>query len=289
MNRAWLLLSCLLVGACVGTFSATDESGGSNPDPSVDGGGTLTPAGNADLRCDVASALARCTSCHASKPIGGAPFALVTRADLTRPSPDDPAQTIAQRCVVRMKSATSTMPPKPGAPSTAAEIAALETWIGAGAPAGACGAADAGPSPYDTPTTCTSGVRWTLGDEGSPDMHPGKTCLSCHAKSIDAPRYAIAGTVYPSAHEPDDCAGKLGGPATVVITDEKGRVYNLPVGARGNFYFKDETASFTPPYRAKVVYQGRERAMTTAQTVADCNTCHTEKGAEGAPGRIMLP
>ena len=43
------------------------------------------------------------------------------------------------------------------------------------------------------------------------------------------------------------------------------------------------------PFTAKVTHQGRERAMTTTQTSGDCNGCHTQAGANGAPGRITLP
>ena len=43
------------------------------------------------------------------------------------------------------------------------------------------------------------------------------------------------------------------------------------------------------PFTAKVTYQGRERAMTAPQTSGDCNGCHTQAGANGAPGRITLP
>jgi hypothetical protein len=43
------------------------------------------------------------------------------------------------------------------------------------------------------------------------------------------------------------------------------------------------------PYTVEVRYQGRVRAMTTPQSTGDCNSCHTEQGAKGAPGRIMLP
>ena len=43
------------------------------------------------------------------------------------------------------------------------------------------------------------------------------------------------------------------------------------------------------PYRAKVVVGGRERVMLTPQTNGDCNACHTQAGAEGAPGRIIVP
>jgi len=30
-------------------------------------------------------------------------------------------------------------------------------------------------------------------------------------------------------------------------------------------------------------------AMSALQTTGDCNGCHTEAGASGAPGRIQLP
>jgi hypothetical protein len=43
------------------------------------------------------------------------------------------------------------------------------------------------------------------------------------------------------------------------------------------------------PFTAKVTFQGREIVMTTPQTDGDCNSCHTETGANGAPGRIKLP
>lgn len=283
MSRATLLAAAVLLGACVGSLGADDDK-----PPTTDSGVPPTTSGPVDLPCEVAAALGKCTSCHGSKPSGAAPFSLVTRADLVKPSPEFPAQSIAERCVERMKSVTAPMPPSPATRATAAEIAAFEAWIASGAPAGACGAADAGPSPFDTPVVCTSGQNWLRGDEGSPDMHPGKACLACHAKSVDAPRYLVAGTAYPSAHEPDDCLGKLGVTATVVITDAAGRVFNLPVTARGNFYLK-EAPAFTPPYRAKIVYQGRERAMVAAQTNAECNACHTVAGADGAPGRIVLP
>jgi hypothetical protein len=43
------------------------------------------------------------------------------------------------------------------------------------------------------------------------------------------------------------------------------------------------------PYSAKVSYMGRERAMAAMQTTGDCNSCHTQGGANSAPGRILLP
>jgi hypothetical protein len=43
------------------------------------------------------------------------------------------------------------------------------------------------------------------------------------------------------------------------------------------------------PYTAKVIVDGLERAMVTPQVSGDCNACHTEAGANGAPGRVRTP
>ena len=56
--------------------------------------------------------------------------------------------------------------------------------------------------------------------------------------------------------------------------------------AAGNFFYAG-TVSF--PIHAKVTFQGRERIMTAAQSSGNCNNCHTQNGANGAPGRIILP
>ncbi|HSY23238.1 MAG TPA: hypothetical protein VK841_14025 [Polyangiaceae bacterium] len=54
----------------------------------------------------------------------------------------------------------------------------------------------------------------------------------------------------------------------------------------GNFY---STGSIATPFDAKVLNGSKERDMVAAQTSGDCNSCHTEQGANGAPGRIMPP
>jgi hypothetical protein len=144
--------------------------------------------------------------------------------------------------------------------------------------------ADAGAG-FDTPTVCTSGTTWTRGNRGSASMHPGVACIDCHG-SNRGPAFTIAGTVYPTGHEPDDCNGTGGAGTSVVITDKNGKVTTIAVNAAGNFY---STAAITKPFQAKVVKGGSERVMTGAQTVGDCNTCHTEKGASSAPGRIVTP
>ena len=138
--------------------------------------------------------------------------------------------------------------------------------------------------PLTAPATCTSKTNWTRGE--NPQMRPGEACITCHASS-DGPTFSIAGTVYPSGHEPNDCNGA---PATagavIVITDAQNKEYRLNANAVGNFSME---LPITPPYRAKLLAAGKERIMATQQTVGDCNSCHTQTGANGAPGRITLP
>lgn len=149
------------------------------------------------------------------------------------------------------------------------------------------GGVGGGPSDeFNTPTVCTSNVHWTRGDRGSASMHPGGECVSCH-DADRGPALAFGGTVYPTAHEPDDCNGIAGG-AQVIVTDSKGYMMTATVNGAGNFYMR-ATSMFVPPFTAKVVSNGKERQMTTPQDNGDCNSCHTETGTNMAPGRIILP
>jgi hypothetical protein len=128
---------------------------------------------------------------------------------------------------------------------------------------------------------------WSGGNRGSASMNPGKACISCH-RSDEAPTFAVAGTLYPTAHEPDLCNGTNGSTtgAQVVITVAKGKVLTLTPNAVGNFSYQGTVAL---PFLASVTYVGRERRMVTAQNNGDCNACHTTSGAMSAPGRILLP
>ena len=116
-------------------------------------------------------------------------------------------------------------------------------------------------------------------------MSPGGACNACHAAGGgEAPIFSVAGTVYPTAHEPNDCNGLAN--VTVVITDSTGKQLSLVTNSAGNF---SSTGTITPPYQAKVVSGSSVRAMISSQTSGDCNSCHTEAGTGGAPGRIMAP
>jgi len=124
-------------------------------------------------------------------------------------------------------------------------------------------------------------------------MGPGRACVACHADSNaatgenDAPIFAFAGTIYPTAHEPLDCVGSGSEGAEIEITDATGRVFEQVANHSGNFY--GDPRQFSYPYRAKIRFQGRERVMVSSQVLGDCNSCHTDVGTEAAPGRILLP
>lgn len=198
-------------------------------------------------------------------------MSLVSYEDLTKAATGG---TMADLSLARMKNASSPMPPT----GLLADISPFEAWVKSGTPKGSCTSGSTGAS------VCTSGQTWTRGNQESPMMHPGVACISCHQSEPEAPSFAIAGTVYPTTHEPDDCSGTSS--ATVVITDANGQETRLSPNSAGNFYVRGRIAT---PYKAKVVVGGKERAMSASQTSGDCNSCHTEGGANGAPGRITAP
>jgi hypothetical protein len=142
----------------------------------------------------------------------------------------------------------------------------------------------AAPDPLTLAERCTSGDYWERGENAQ--MRPGEACVECHVREQEGPRFSIAGTLYPTGHEPDRCNGV--GPAfgaQIVITDANGKVVELDVNAAGNFTY---TGSIAAPYTAKVVSADGERPMITPQTNGDCNTCHAASGGS-APARIVVP
>ena len=289
-----------LVPESTGTGGSTGRPSSGGITSSGSGGATSAGSGGttgsiavaSDLPCDVAALLAgKCSSCHGSQPSGGAPMSLVNQAELTAPAISDPTKTNAAVAVARMMNTVSPMPPLGLPAATSAEIASLQSWISAGYPSGGCATTvDAGgaPDPFSVAPTCTSGKSWTGGTNGSNSMQPGVACISCHASTGgEAPLFTIAGTLYPTGHEPDQCNGANGTDgAQVVVTDAKGVTISLTPNSVGNFSYSGQVAM---PFRAKVTYMGRERDMATAQTSGDCNACHTQNGTMSAPGRIILP
>lgn len=303
-----------IVGTSAGPAPQVDGSGGSavsggpSPATGTGGSGAGAPSNPGPGACStsvvplsIQTMLSnKCWSCHGGAPLPGAPT-LVTFADLTAQAKSDPTKTNAVVMLARIQSTTAPMPPVGGAPATAAEVAALGDWAASGyasAPcpsAGVGGAsggivppppAPTGPDPFAVAAICTSN-RMSNGGE-SATMDPGQACVSCHRSSDDeAPIFAIAGTLYPTAHEPNDCNGVNGtSGARIVITGADGTALTLTPNSSGSF--TSQTA-IKMPYRAKVTYLGRERLMIAVQTSGDCNACHTQAGTNLAPGRIILP
>jgi hypothetical protein len=298
-----------VAGAAVNTGAAGDPAtgaaGAGAAGTGAAGTGVVTGAAGAGapacgpgaIPADVAAVISsRCVACHGSPPIAGVPSSLTTYASLTAPSKTDPTKSVAAVALARMQGGAMPMPPAPFPPATASEIAAFQSWVSAGTPAATCpGGADGGApidagggivDPYSTPVVCTSKTMWTQGTRGSGAMEPGQACIACHSKG-EGPRFSIGGTVYPTAHEPDNCnGGNLTSMAQVIVTGKDGNSVTMTPNSAGNFY---SNAAIVTPYTVKVTYMGRTRVMIAAQTSGDCNTCHTEMGAMMAPGRIMLP
>jgi hypothetical protein len=253
---------------CVAAISCEDETPNIEPQ-------TTLPA--TDLPCEVQTVMsARCWACHGETPTAVGVPSLMSVAAFMAPSRTDPSRAMGAVAMERMQSTSSPMPPLPATAATADESAVISAWVAAGYPAGT------GCSPI-----CTSGRTWREGNEGSPEMNPGMACIQCHAASDEGPRFSIAGTVYPTLHEPDLCDGAPpSSGAQVIITGADGRTLTLAPNAAGNFYSETRVAG---PYRARIVTSSGERAMTAPQTSGDCNSCHSLAGANAAPGRIMLP
>lgn len=270
------------------TFVPPADTSDTSPDssPEVIDDGVLLP-------CEVEELLAtHCRSCHGPNPTSDAPMAMVTRQDLLAPGRLDPTKNIAQLSVSRMRSATKPMPPAPGDLVPEADIAAFEAWVLSGAPSGDC---EPVPDPFAGPVTCSSGTFWEDGDDGDSKMFPGRACIDCHTREDDddAPSFWVAGTLYPTGREPNDCNGTTSTAGyRVQITDAVGMVYDLTPNRAGNFYLQRRTSTpFVYPYTAKVISADGSmvRSMNAAQDSGDCNDCHTQDGRSDAPGRVVIP
>ena len=302
--RSSFLLSALAAAAFVGCFAQTgtdgfgsdpngngnDPNGNADPDaaaPALDDAGKPAATG---VPCAIETTLSTyCWSCHGVTP--SAPSRLVTYGDLTAPSVANGSVSEAEEALTRMKASTSPMPPSGPKPS-ASEIAAFQAWVTASTPKGTkCGGttgSDASvsipedaappPNPYNTPLQCSSKKTWTSGTGST--MRPGDACGRCH-------NINIAGTVYPTAHEPTNCYGVASG-STVVVTDAKNKTVNITVNSAGNFLYSSSTV-LTAPYTVKVISGSKTRAMSAKAPNGDCNSCHTANGTQSAPGRIMAP
>ena len=289
------------VATIVGWIAGVDLPGCemAGPGDPTDGGtddGAEPPAVDRQLPCEVDDLLQQyCRSCHADPPIG-APMALLDHTDLT--AQGSGGQLVAQRALARMQDPAAPMPPSPASAPSADAVMAFAAWVDAGAPAQSCATAMPTNDPFAEPPMCSSGVYWDDGDDGSPLMFPGRDCISCHdAERLDdpddpdIPDLVIGGTLYPTGHEPNDCIGASGGELEVVVATVDGIEVRLTPNGSGNFLLHraQAPAGFAPPFSIKVVDGDFERVMPGTAPSGSCNECHTADGANGAPGRIVVP
>jgi mono/diheme cytochrome c family protein len=290
------LLPTLLLTVACGSDSGTEG-------PPTDDGGPEPTA----LACEVAAIVEpHCSGCHGDPLRSGAPQELLTLEDWRAPAPTLPSQTNGQLSVARMGDAGAPMPP--AGLLSEEERAVIADWVAAGMPGGDCEPATLADPALDAAPACTSMDLWpapnhhALGKTDA-EMFPGMPCTDCHLNPFDygqpegGPAFDIGGTVYPTAHEPDNCAGIDGlafADVVVHIEDANGATWDLTPNAAGNFYL--QFSGLVPPYSAKVISANGVRAMSLRPSSGDCNLCHTEQGSSGpdpqgpvAPGRIVVP
>lgn len=318
MHRALLFaIACGGISAAVACGAGKTEQLSDTPFPATDSGESVipnTPTGPAGsglrtgLPCDVQALIEeRCVGCHSGEQPGTPK--LSEYPDFLLPSKGDPNITMAQAAILRMKSTTNPMPPKPAEPSDTEEIQTMEEWVKGGTKMfGACTTPPPAPTDGGTPVLpeagadaavlCTSGKMWTGGNTASPEMHPGGACSACH-QARGGPRLRFGGTVYAAptgAHDVDDCNGIA--PATkvtVTVTDKDGKTLSADVNAAGNFFVRStrgggpNSNQLAPPFKAKITDGTKTRVMVGTVTSADCNFCHSAAGINGAPGRILAP
>lgn len=272
MKKQLLAFALAFSSACGPTSSGSDAGGSGD-------------AGKADagtLPCDVQRLVAsHCQECHGAKPEQGAPFSLVTRADV---------KDAAARMQFRMQAGT--MPPAPRASPSALEQSLFAAWIDAGYPeTGTCTPLpDAGTPDAGAPTTCASNVFYNqLLEPPGELMNPGLSCPTCHAANqLFYVAFTYAGTVMPGLHEKNTCKSPPtadGGIVEIAALDG-GVFWQWEVNSSGNFRTLDAGPS---PYVARLYRGGMVKQNQTTHTSGDCNTCHTEQGANGAAGRLTFP
>ena len=312
MRSSLLFLAFPALALAIVAVACSESSSSNNEDVTgEDGGSSITVPGSSDpssdapegpagsglatgLPCDVQGVIEnRCIACHS----GELPPPLLDYEDLKAPSKKYPGKTMAEAALEEMKA--KTMPPTPAVAPEDDEIASFEEWVDGGTqrnpeacttpPPGAGDGGVLGDGGVDGGgVKCTSGRTWTEGNDGSRLMNPGEACNACHQQQ-GGPNLRIAGTVYPTLHEPDDCIGSAPPPQLrVIVTDSRNRRFDMPVNPSGNFLTQNGVRP-RPPLRAVVTDGVKTRQMQGTVTSGDCNSCHTVNGTNGAPGRIMAP
>lgn len=133
-----------------------------------------------------------------------------------------------------------------------------------------------------------SGSEGEFGFATGPLMSPGEACSRCHGERSDdyptAPRWALGGTVYPSADAAAD-EGVEG--VSVVISAPDGTPFEtLVTNSAGNFY-----TARTPPegYRVALEYEGERIEMPCSPPSGGCANCHKNPPVGNATGRLYIP
>ncbi len=99
--------------------------------------GTAPATAAGELPCDVAAVLENnCRTCHASPPRFGAPMPLLTLADLRADAKLTKGKKVYEQVGVRIHDDAAPMPQAPNPRLGASDMATLDAWIAAGAPAG---------------------------------------------------------------------------------------------------------------------------------------------------------
>jgi hypothetical protein len=131
-----------------------------------------------------------------------------------------------------------------------------------------------------TKDVCYSEQRWVGGKRGSPEMFPGRDCVSCHIEN-DGPQLAIGGTIYPyvidrpeafEVQSGTDCFGLEG--VTVRIEDADGQLFELVTNRAGNFFVEGNPSDFKKPFQVKLQMGNIEPQMTTHPQYGGCAHCH---------------
>lgn len=299
------LLSLAVSSACLvaGVLGGCSDDSSTN----VGGGGSGgAPTTESALPCDVAPIIeSRCLVCHGDPTSSSAPQSLLTVAQWKAPSISFPDKSNGALSLERMEDAERPMPPEGVVP--AGELEIVRAWVEAGMPGGDCEPVTQPDPILNAEPVCTSMDFWPEDEDGVPgksreEMMPGMPCNDCHQNPAKygfdegADLFDIAGTIFPSGHEPDYCAGLDGTSVTdvvVEIEDAAGNTWELHPNEAGNFIIEN---GVTPPYSARVVSADGVRAMNYKPMNGDCNLCHTQEGSNGgdpnsdaAPGRIVVP
>lgn len=159
-----------------------ENSTGSSDRDGKSGGGNGLP-------CDVQAVLAQsCAECHGNPTKFGAPFSLVSRADLLTELPDADGKTHLEAALERVQDDVSPMPPAPSPRLEPGQIATLQAWLDDGAPAESCAA------PADGSDAGTMGSAVGNGDQPKPDDCEDTFELRAHggAGAADKSKFKIA-------------------------------------------------------------------------------------------------